>query len=177
MHDDEMSVEFKRFLVMCAGFCTVIGTLVLSGTTGLIDWLYAYHRIVVPMPTGAFLIGILAGSGFGIAGWFLLRLRFTTHMLKAIVLAMVASYAVLVVTEYVQNAPSDMGFFEYFDTSTQLASLSTTERFADRSATPKALGINGYGFRFLELFGLTFGAMGALFIVPATLARAGQLPR
>lgn len=177
MHDDEMSVEFKRFLVMCAGFCTVVGTLVLTGTTGLIDWLYAYHRIVVPMPTGAFLIGILAGSGFGIAGWFLLCLRFTASMLKGIVVAMVVSYAVLVVTEYVQNAPSDMGFFEYFDASTQLASLSTTDHFADRSAAPRALGINGYGFRFLELFGLTFGAMGALFLVPAIRAQAGQLAR
>jgi hypothetical protein len=177
VNDEEMSVEFKRFLVMGAGFGTVIGTLVLAGTTGLIDWLYAYHRIVVPMPTGAFVLGVLAGSGFGIAGWFLTHLRFTTSMLKGIVVSMVVAYGVLVATEYAENAPRGMGFFAYFDASTQLASMTTNDRFADRTATPKALGVNGYGYRFLELFGLTFGGMGALFIVPAVRHRLGLRDR
>lgn len=174
---EELSVEFKRFLVMVAGFGTVIGTLVLAGTSSLVDWLYVYHRIVVPMPTGAFVLGVLAGSGFGIAGWFLTRLRFTTSMLKGVVASMVVAYGVLVATEYAENAPRGVGFFEYFDASTRLASLSTTDRFADRTAIPKTLGVNGYGYRFLELFGLTFGGMGALFIVPAVRHRLGLRDR
>lgn len=168
-----MSVEFKRFLVMSAGLVTVLGTLVLAGTTGLIDLLSAYHRIVVPMPTGAFLIGVLAGSGFGIAGWFLTRLRFTPSMLRGVVTSMIVAWGVLVVMEYAENAPRGMGFFEYFDLSTQLATLSTTDRFADRTVLPKTLGGFGYGYRFLELFGLAVGGMGALFIVPAARHRLG----
>jgi hypothetical protein len=171
--DDEMSVAFKRFLVMSAGFCTVVGTLVLAGTTGLIDLLYSYDRIVVAMPTGAFALGVLAGSGFGIAGWFLTRLRFTVPMLKAIVLSMVGAYAVLVVLEYSENAPAGMGFVDYFDASTRFATLSSPTQLGMKAPAARVLGVNGYGYRFLELFGLTFGGMGALFIVPAVRKRLG----
>lgn len=171
MIDEETSVEFKRFLIMGAGVCTVIATLVLAGTTGLIDLLYSYQHIVVMLPTGAFALGILAGSGYGVAGWFLTRLRFTVPMLKAIAVSMVVAYGALVLIEYSQNAPDDMGFFEYFDASTRLATISIETRFADSAAAPQPLGGNGYGYRGLELIGLTFGGMGALFIVPAIRKR------
>jgi hypothetical protein len=169
-----MSVEFKRFLIMSAGVGTVIATLALAGTTGLIDWLYHYHRIVFLMPTGAFILGILAGSGYGVAGWYFTRLRFTPHMLWAVAISMVVAYGALVVMEYSQNAPDEMGFVEYFDASTQLATISTEARLHERATAPKTLGTTGYTYRFLELMGLTLGGMGALFIVPAIRKRLGM---
>jgi hypothetical protein len=171
VNDEEMSVEFKRFLIMSAGIATVIGTLVLVGAMDLVDWLHSYDVIVVALPTGAFSLGVLAGSGYGIAGWFLTRLRFTVYMLKTIALSMVVAYGALAVMEYSKNAPDEMGFFEYFDDWTRHSALVTETRFDEPDQTPEPLGMSGYSYRFLELLGLTLGGMGALFIVPAIRKR------
>jgi hypothetical protein len=173
-----MSVAFKRFLIMCAGVGTTLVTLILAAMTPALDLLYTYHSIVILLPTGAFTLGLLAGSGYGVAGWLLTRLRFTSTMLKAIAASMFVAYFALVIVEYEQNAPKRMGFFEYFDQATQQASLghsqsSVEELFESSDEQPTPLGAEGYGYRFLELFGLTLGGMGGLFVVPAIRKRLG----
>jgi hypothetical protein len=169
--DEDTSVEFKRFLIMGAGFGSVVATLVLAYMTGMHDWLHSYDRFVVMLPTGAFVVGVLAGSGYGIAGWFLTRLRFTIPMLEAIAVSMFVAYAALLLMEYSRNAPDDMGFFEYVDASTRLSRISTTTRLGEEAETTKALGGDGYAYRALELIGLALGGMGGLFIVPAIRKR------
>ena len=171
MHDEEMTVEFRRLLVMSAGVATTLGTLALVATTGASEVVYSYHRIFVYLPTGAFGLGMLAGSGYGVAGWFLTRLRFTPSMLKAVVVSMVIAYFGTAVIEYVHNAPDSMGFFEYFDRSTQESGFVSADD--DGPLTPKPFGAEGYNYRFLELVGLTLGGMGGLFIVPAIRKRLG----
>lgn len=156
---------------------TTVATIALVATTSTLDLLFIYHRIVILLPTGAFTLGVLCGSGYGVAGWFLTRLRFTVPMLQAIAVSMLLAYVSIVVVEYVQNAPRRMGFFEYFDTATQLATLRSPpkigpELFEPREETPPApLGADGYGYRLFELLGLTLGGMGGLFVVPAIRRR------
>jgi hypothetical protein len=174
--EEEMSVAFKRFLIMCAGVGTTIATLVLAATTSAVDLLYIYHRFVVLLPTGAFTLGVLAGSGYGVAGWFLTRLRFTVAMLRAIAASMFITYCALAIIEYEQNAPRRMGFFEYFDRATQQATMSEptsdlAELLENPEDAPEPLGVDGYGYRFVELLGLTIGGMGGLFIVPGIRKR------
>ncbi len=163
---EEMTVEFRRLLIMASGIATTLCVLVLVATTSFGEMLYAYHRIGVWLPTGAFSLGVLAGSGYGVAGWFLTRLRFTPAMLKAIFASMVVAYVGTALIEYAHAAPNGMRFFDYFDRSTRSSSWGEGSVF----------GAEGYSYRVLELLGLSVGGMGGLFVVPALRQRGVTRP-
>lgn len=118
-----MSIEFRRILVMFAGIITTLITFALFNAFEGLDALRHYWMLVIPIPVGAFALGLLAGSGYGIAGWPLTRLKFTMGMLLFIAVSMAVAYGVLVGIEYARYAPDDVGFLAYFDQATRHSSM------------------------------------------------------
>jgi len=152
-----MSIEARRAWVMVAGVTTTALTLVLFWAIDALDVMRSYTLFV---PTGALGLGLLAGSGYGVAGWALTDLKFTLSMLVAIAVSMVVCYVLLEVIEYAKWAPSGIGFFEYYDMATREAAWESS--FGES----EGVGPSGYGFRLAELLGLTFGGLLGCAVIP-----------
>lgn len=122
-----------------------------------------YWLFIVPI--GAILVGIAAGSGYGIASW-LTNAKIGKQLLLIVILLQVCSYALAQYEEYKSARPQlaamgmDMSFAEYFDATTR----SIT--FRPRDGKPGAeMGIWGYAFRILEVVGFALGGL----VVPAAM--------
>jgi hypothetical protein len=153
-----MSIEFRRILVL---FCGIITTLITFGLFYALDGLdimRSYQMLLIPLPAGAFALGLLSGSGYGLAGLPLTRLKFTVWMLWFIAISMVITYFVLVGIEYAREAPGELGFFAYFDQATRSSALVLSEN-AQETTVVKKLGPGGYFYRLYELVALSFGGL------------------
>ncbi|MBW1808421.1 MAG: hypothetical protein JRJ87_09530 [Deltaproteobacteria bacterium] len=130
-----------------------------SDDFNIMSW-YAYYII----PIGALLIGIVAGSGYGIASW-LTGVRISSTLLLTVVVLQILAYFAAQYIEYLQllsvyGAEGQMSFFEYFDITTRAFAWQSKDGSAGST-----LGGWGYLWRCLEIAGFTFGGL----IVPLFL--------
>ena len=170
--DDFSEHRVKRpgLLVLMSGVGTSVATLVLLYVVNLITpelhvmgW---YANGIIPV--GSMLVGLVAGSGYGIASWFT-GAKIGKGLLFQIVLLQLLAYMFsqyvdfLIVKAAVGNLNLQISFWEYFDL--------TTRAFAwDNDGKPaEPFGAWGYGMRALEMSGFSLCAMIApaiLFAVP-----------
>ncbi|GAB4454396.1 MAG: hypothetical protein OHK0029_08920 [Armatimonadaceae bacterium] len=126
-------------------------------------------------PAGAFLVGMLAASGYGLVMW-LMGIRISKEALFAILGLQVLAYGAAQYIEYLSVLkmlqgmtviadgqtirPGEMSFVEYFDVTARAIA------FEGRNGEPGSpLGVLGYGIRFLEVIGFCGGSL----VVPAAL--------
>jgi hypothetical protein len=131
-----------------------------SDDFNIMGW-YGYYVI----PAGALLVGLVAGSGYGISSW-LTGVRISRNLLLAVLLLQVTGYFVAQYIEFRHLVSAygggDVGFFEFFDLTTR------SFAFKGRDGSPgDALGGWGYVFRLLEIAGFAFGGMIAPLILRA----------
>jgi hypothetical protein len=123
---------------------TLLAVWALARTTGFEPMgLYAYYIL----PLGAFLVGLLAGSGYGLAAWWL-NLRVSRALLWYIAGLQVLAYFL---AQYIAfrheiaglEDAEGVSFWQYFDLMTRSFS------FEEDGVTGEALGAWGYAFRAL----------------------------
>jgi predicted RNA-binding Zn-ribbon protein involved in translation (DUF1610 family) len=148
-------------LVMLCGVLSTLATFVFFSLDAL-DIMREYWVVVIALPGGAWTLGLLAGSGYGIAAWKLTRFRFTVWMLLFIVGSMFVAYWVLAGIEYARFAPDNVGFFEYFDQATR-NTVMVSDGIGGQTVTTR-LGPRGYYYRFIELAALCFGGFSGCFV-------------
>jgi hypothetical protein len=145
-------------LVIGAGLATTAATLF------LVSWLSVHLKDLNIMgwywlfiiPVGAILVGIAAGSGYGLMSWFRGR-KVSGSLLAAIVALLALAYAA---AQWVEFRSLDLerygvDFFRYFDVTTR----SMTFKLMRSNSPSGSLGILGYLFRLLELAGFSLGGL------------------
>lgn len=149
--------------VVAAGLATTAVTIVGA------YWLNVQHGVNVMgwyanyvLPVGALLVGLLAGSGYGLASW-LTGFKISRGTLVAVVSLQTLAYAVAqyleyrVVASYGGALPT---FLPYFDAVTRSIAFE-----GENGTAGQPLGLWGYGIRLLELVGFVGGGL----LVPAGL--------
>jgi hypothetical protein len=129
--------------------------------TNVMGWYVDYV-----LPAGALLVGIIAGSGYGMGSWWTgLRINRTTFvfvLLLQFCAYWVAQYLAFHVQHLVYKSTGEpLGFFDYFHlTTVEMVWKSTDDHSAGSSqAAPEPLGMWGYGLRVLEIIGFVGGAI------------------
>jgi hypothetical protein len=122
----------------------------------LMGW-YLWYVI----PLGALIVGLCAGSGYGVASW-VTGVKISKGLLWAVLGVQVLVYFT---AQYVvfrdlvaQLGIAELGFIEYFDVSTRSIAFKQKS-----GGVGDALGMFGYVFRVLEIAGFAAGGL----IVPA----------
>ena len=152
--------------VLIGGIATTVLTL------GLTYWLSArfgfnamgfYAWYVLPI--GALVVGLLAGSGYGIVSR-ITGFRIQNRTLWVILGLQVLAYVAAQYAEYLairSGAGAFPSFLPYFDETTRLINFED-----DRGVVGQSLGALGYGVRLLEVLGFVGGAM----MIPAGMRSA-----
>ena len=118
------------------------------------------------IPVGALLVGVAAGSGYGLGSWWT-GVRISRNLLLAVVLLQIAAYFAAQYIDYLhllsQIGPEseNPGFLAFFDWSTRQIQF----KGESDSDYGDPLGTWGYAFRALELGGFVLGGM----VVPLAL--------
>lgn len=157
----KFSMHISDFWIMAAGMVTtalaLLGVYLLSNVAGDFNIMGWYALFIVP--AGAILVGIAAGSGYGLVSW--LMGRKVNGSLLAIILALLvigygsAQYVEFTGMQKEYPALRQISFFQYYDATTRSMTFSLS-----RSKTSTGeLGILGYLFRFLELAGFAVGGL------------------
>ena len=117
------------------------------------------------LPIGAILVGVVAGSGYGLMSWFQGR-KLGGGILVMVVVLLVAAFAGAQYLEFAalqlhfENG-EPVPFFEYYDATTRSMAFESS-----RSSSPSSpLGLLGYLFRLLDLVGFAAGGM----VIPGVL--------
>ncbi len=108
-------------------------------------------------PVGALIVGMAAGSGYGLGSWWT-GIRISRGLLLTVVLLQFLAYfaAQYIVYLYlVDESGDEMGFLEFFDIVTR--QFSFKEQHGDGYGDP--MGAWGYAFRLLEIGGFVLGGM------------------
>jgi hypothetical protein len=173
--DETFPEEFDRpearrpgMLVLLAGVGTSAATLGLLYAVNalfpefhLMGW---YANFVIPL--GAMLVGLVAGSGYGVASW-MTGAKISKGLLFQIVLLQIAVYffsqyvEFLLIKRQLGNPP--IAFLDYFDAITRAFAFNNN----GRPGVP--FGAWGYGMRALEIAGFSLCGLVApaiLFSVP-----------
>lgn len=122
------------------------------------------------IPAGAVLVGIAAGSGYGLVSWVAGR-KVSGALLALILVLLLAAWSGAQWLQFRSlhltyvDSGSPVGFFEYFDATTRSMSLT----FGRSKSGTGQIGAFGYFFRLLELAGF---AVGGLLIPLGLRARA-----
>lgn len=160
-HERPWLVVLAAGLVSTAAALGVVYWLNSQTDTNVMGW-YANYVI----PAGALLVGMLAGSGYGVASW-ITGVKISRRLLWTVVGLQLCAY---VGAQYLEFRALDLayedgtpvGFFTYFD----LAARSFAwQQSGGRLGEP--LGPWGYAFRLLEAVGFVCGGL----VVPAVLRR------
>jgi hypothetical protein len=168
--DDFSDHRVKRpgLLVLMAGVGTSVATLamlyvlnIVSPDLHVMGW---YANGIIPI--GAMLVGLIAGSGYGIASWFTgakigKGLLFQIVLLQLLVYMFSQYVHFLVITAAFDNVP--FSFWEFFDREIRAFAWNNDGQPGE------PFGIWGYGMLALEMAGFSLCAMIApaiLFAVP-----------
>jgi len=159
----------RALLVLVGGAFTTL--IALAGVyacnqqgTNIMGW-YADYVI----PAGAFLVGIVASSGFGVASW-MTGHKISGRLLLVVCALLVGAYLLAHYVEFRLRFPagavgedgSSVGFFQYFDYMTRSFYWKASH---SHEKDGSALGGWGYALRALELVGFVGGGV----LVPARL--------
>lgn len=157
-------------LVLLFGLITtglaLLGVYVLDRTSDDFHIMGWYANYVLPV--GAFIVGLVASSGYGVGSWFS-GIKITRSLLWTVLLLQVLAYFAAQYIEFKglhlvhRSDESPVGFFEYYD----FAARSFAWQQKDGSAG-EPLGMWGYAIRALELVGFVGGSL----LVPALLRKA-----
>jgi hypothetical protein len=143
-------------LVLVTGAITtalaLVGVYALNRSgTNIMGW-YADYVI----PAGALIVGLVASSGYGIAGW-RLHCKITGGLLRAVIVLTAAAYFAAQYLEYrliLDRLDAEaIGFWRYFDLTTRAF------RWEEHGKVGSQLGALGYGLRALELVGFVGGGL------------------
>jgi hypothetical protein len=114
-----------------------------------------YVNYVIPL--GALLVGLVAGSGYGMASW-VTSVKISRRLLWLMLALQVTAYFAALYVEYRQldlyEGGRRVGFLEYVDRSARQFAWKQRD---GRPGTP--LGAWGYAFRLLELGGFVAGGL------------------
>jgi hypothetical protein len=158
----EPSSDHRGRIVVLAGSATTL--VALAGVfaaarhgENIMGW-YANYVI----PAGALLVGLVAASGYGIAGW-VTGLKMTPKLIASVVLELTVSYFIAHYSEFsrLYDDASIGDFFRWFDESTRAFCWS------DHGKVGEPLGLLGYGLRALELVGFVGGGAAVPIILRA----------
>ena len=160
----------SHIMVLACGVLTAILTLI---GVYLLDksvpdfYIMGWHADYV-IPAGAIIVGLVAGSGYGIASWFS-GIRITGAVLWIVLILQFAAYFGAEYVEFKQmnlqykNTGRPVSFLTYFD----LEARSFAWKGEDgKQGTP--LGVWGYAFRGLEIAGFALGGL----LIPLALFKA-----
>lgn len=161
-------------LVLLTGIGTSLATLAVLYVLNMVSPKYAnvmgwYAYFIIPV--GALMVGLAAGSGYGIASR-LTGAKIGKTLLAQIVVLQVACYFIAQYVEFrmlIAQVPANfnVSFWEFFDATTRAFS------FAHRGQQGPEFGIWGYAIRVLEIGGFAVGGL----IVPALLFAAPYCDR
>ena len=145
---------------------TLFGVWAINQATDELNIMGWYVALIIP--AGAVLVGLAAGSGYGLSAWWQNR-RVSRSLYAAVVLLQMCAYCVAQYEEfrhlhlaYTDGTP--VSFTTYFDSTTR--SMTFRTQHESSSTVHKPLGVAGYAFRLLEVVGFTLGGL----IVPLGLA-------
>jgi hypothetical protein len=154
-------------IVIAGGVTTTVAALITvyylnrSAEVNVMGWYLDYL-----LPAGAMLVGLAAGSGYGIASWYT-GTKIRRRLLGSIVILQLLAYAGAEYLEFASLGPLQLPgenhiltFPEYFDYQARHFAWKKED-----GKTGEALGEWGYFFRTLEVAGFALGAL----IVPAAL--------
>ncbi|MGI9519899.1 MAG: hypothetical protein ACR2NP_22790 [Pirellulaceae bacterium] len=114
--------------------------------------------VFVIFPLGALIVGVIAGSGYGLGSWWT-GAKIGGKLLVLILLWQAMAYFAVQFVEYMAVRPGlipPRSFGEYFDVTTRNFKLENGPR----------LGVWGYGLRFLQLAGFAAGGvLGSLLLL------------
>ncbi len=119
------------------------------------------------IPFGAILVGLVAGSGYGIASW-LTGAKINRGLLLMVILLQVGAYFLVQYVEYLMIRAANpealtISFWQYFDAVTRAFC------WEEEGGPGEPFGAWGYGMRALEIAGFALGGIVApaiLFAVP-----------
>lgn len=155
------------YIIVLAGITTSAITLFFVNYLASIEngiYLMGYYFSYV-LPIGALGVGLLAGSGYGLAS-FLKGFRISVITLCLILLLQITVYFLFKYLEFnnlnwnIEEA-TIKDFLHYFDT--QARSFTWEKDISGSKGKP--LGLLGYGVTFLEILGFAFGALIPLLIL------------
>jgi hypothetical protein len=163
------TVDGRDLIVLAAGLGTTLVAFIcvwLADRAGEhLMGQYGFLWGLIPLPTGAFFVGIVASLGYG-AGSFLTQRKVSGRLLWTVAGLLVGSYFVAQYVEYrmVVSGLGDeaIGFWSFFDHVTRAFAWQDAY---EKSGHGSALGELGYALRALELAGFVGGGV----IVPAAL--------
>jgi hypothetical protein len=167
MNDTPLDVsppKYPGFLVLATGMGTAGLALLLQYLLELkADFNAIGFYVYEIVPIGAVVLGVLAGSGYGLASW-LSGAKIAKRFYVAIIVLQITAYVIaqyILYAMYCLATNNEPGFFVFFDAVTQ--GLAWRD---DQGNLGAALGLWGYGVRGLEVFGFVVGGL----ILPAALA-------
>ena len=157
-------------LVILAGLVTTAATLALLSLLGRVGFSpMGYYVNLIPF--GALLVGMLAGSGYGLASWFS-GAKMGWVLVAIVAVLQIGGYFAAQYVEYAQLRaggviPQEAGFLDYFDAITQSFTFQNMRHNNDKPG--EAWGEWGYLLRLAEIAGFACGGALApimLFNVP-----------
>ncbi len=130
-----------------------------SDSFNIMSW-YAYYIL----PIGALIVGLVAGSGYGVASW-LTGVRISRGLLAAILALQILAYIAAQYIEYrhlisIYGGEEEIGFLRFFDLTTRAFAWQGKD-----GAAGSALGGWGYIWRILEIGGFGLGGIFAPLIL------------
>ncbi|MEE8408332.1 MAG: hypothetical protein V3T05_01880 [Myxococcota bacterium] len=161
--------RFGDEIVIGAGILTTVVALglvyAINSASDDINVMGYYLWFIVPI--GAIIVGLIAGSGYGIASWFS-GLKISGVLLWIVFGLLLASYFAAQYLEFRSLDPLELedgtalGFWTYFDIVTQSQGYAV-----DGKTVAETLGLWGYGLRLLEVAGLSGGGL----IIPLAMMK------
>lgn len=150
-------------VVLLAGVATAMGTLLVLYILNIaLDVSLMGFYINGILPVGALGVGLLAGSGYGIASW-LTGTKINRTLVLVVVSLQIWAYFVAQFLEFALLRAAfpeefQLSFWQYFDLVTRAFAWSDEG---------KAFGVWGYGMRALEIGGFVLGGLVATAIMSA----------
>jgi hypothetical protein len=156
-------------IVLTAGVATAIGSLGLLFILGIVfpDFTLMGFYLEYVIPLGAILVGLVAGSGYGIASW-VTGCKISRGLLLSVIVLQVAVYFLAQYVEFTMlrvalGGELKVSFWQYFDFMTR------SFCWEENGQPGEPFGAWGYGMRALEIGGFALGGIVApaiLFAVP-----------
>lgn len=150
------------FPVLGAGITTtaftLLGVWAINQVTDEFNIMGWYAALIFPV--GAIIVGLAAGSGYGLCAWWLNR-RVSRPLYWVVGVLQVSAYFAAQYQEYRHLQPvyddgTPVSFVTYFDVTTRSFTYKSRHS-GDRPSQP--LGAWGYGIRLLEIAGFTLGGL------------------